>query len=277
MKKILHGLLSATAVLVLVVATPVRAEGSPTPYADYRAWIVAFQEANASSGSAASVDDVLTTLRASLDRTDAEIARLEAITPEDCYADAHAEMVAYRRYVVATMRDTLPLIEKADSVMGMVPMILAADATIRAEHPTAYVEDQGSMTGFTSDPLNILDTMATCDPVTAPASPSPTTSVAPGGPAGSVTPGAVIHTWTGRDIVALPGGPIVVSWTDEGCALTLTWESESGVDVEIVHTADTADGVNSVTTDLPAGPGRLDVSAGCFTDAPPWTVEFSTP
>ena len=85
----------------------------------------------------------------------------------------------------------------------------------------------------------------------------------------------MIHTWTGREIVTLPGGPIRVSWTDEGCALTLTWESESGVNVEIVHTGDVD--TDSTVVDLPVGPGRLDVSSGCFNDAPPWTVEFSTP
>lgn len=269
----------------LVVALPsvgvVAAQSdAPTPYAEYRAGVEAFQTAGESSsdGQMPTVEAVIESFSANIDRTRAEVGRLMAITPEPCYADAHAEMIAFREYVIVTYRDTLPLIEDAESVMGMFPMLLAADATVRAAHPAAYVPDESNMTGFRLEPLNILDTMATCGPG-GPAQPSqpagsPVASPAVG-PAASAPPGSLIHRWVGREIVTLPGGPVRVSWADEGCALTLTWESEAGVDVEIVHTVDVD--ADSTTVELPAGPGRLDVSAGCFTDAPPWSVEFSEP
>jgi hypothetical protein len=274
------------AILVLLPATaPVTAQsGTPMPYADYRAAteaaIQAESDAQEATGSLTTVDDALVRFGASIDRAQLEVNRLKAITPEDCYADAHAEMIAYREYSIATLRDTLPLIKDAKSVMGMLPMLLAADATVRAAHPAAYVEDSSSMTGWTSKPLNILDTLAMCA-FTAPVSSADSDPSAPGAmptaAASPAQPGELIHQWTGNDIVTLPGGPIVVSWADEGCALTLKWESGAGVDVEIVHTGDLEGDTGSVTVDLPSGPGRLDVSAGCFTDAPAWSVEFSTP
>lgn len=143
----------------LVVALPsvgvVAAQSdAPTPYAEYRAGVEAFQTAGESSsdGQMPTVEAVIESFSANIDRTRAEVGRLMAITPEPCYADAHAEMIAFREYVIVTYRDTLPLIEDAESVMGMFPMLLAADATVRAAHPAAYVPDESNMTGFRLEP-----------------------------------------------------------------------------------------------------------------------------
>ena len=263
--------------LALASSATVAQSNDATPFADYRAAVTAFADAEASrqesAGTLTTVEDAIARMDESIARQEAEGERLAAIAPEPCYADAHAEFLAFWRYRIASYKDTLPLVEGAESVIGMIPMFLAADATIRAAHPAAYVEDTTSMTGFTSEPLNILDTLASCE------SPGPTASAIPSASAGasaaSPSSGPIIHTWTGNEMVTLPGGPVLVSWSDEGCALTLKWESESGIDVEIVHTVDTE--ADSVTVDLSEGPGRLQVSTGCFTDAPAWRVQFSEP
>ena len=96
---------------------------------------------------------------------------------------------------------------------------LAAGESVRAAHPLAYVEDSGVVGGYQEEVTNILDAMATCE--LAEPSPSVVPSAAAAPPGTSPSPGRVIHTWMGREVVTLSGGPVVVSWSDEGCALTL--------------------------------------------------------
>lgn len=51
--------------------------------------------------------------------------------------------------------------------MGMLPIVFAMRAEVRANHPTAYVEDDAELDGFRNDRLAILDSLATCTPVAA--------------------------------------------------------------------------------------------------------------
>lgn len=180
-------LISALAWLVVVLASEGVAAAqsdAPTPYAEYRAGVEAAIEAERvaqeSTGTISTVKDTILRFHASLDRAQAEVDRLKAITPEPCYADANAELIAYQEYSIATLRDTLPLIEDAESVMGMLPLLFAAAETIRAAHPAAFVKDASSMSGWIAKPINILDTFATCEVVPSP----PASAVVPSpGPA----------------------------------------------------------------------------------------------
>jgi hypothetical protein len=191
-------------VLALGAISPLStAAQDPMPYPEYRAAIDAFRQAESErqegAGTLTTVADAVARYEESLDRQSAEVERLSAITPEPCYADAHEEYVAYLGYAVATLRDTLPLVAEAESVMGMLPMLLAADATIRAAHPLAYVEDTESLTGFRAEPTHIFDALATCAP--APGSipsPSPAAAVPTADPLASPKPAAVVFAEAGE-------------------------------------------------------------------------------
>ena len=180
-----------TVLVVVGLAVPVAAQ-SPMPYPEYRKELDAAREAermiSESDTTTTTVDDLVTRLTSALARWDAEATRLEGIAPDACYAEAHAEYVSYTRDVVDTYRDTLPLIKDAKSVMGMLPMLLAANATVRAAHPLAYVEDSTASDGYRSEPMNIFEVLATCAPIASEApSPVPSPTARAGSPAPAVT------------------------------------------------------------------------------------------
>ncbi len=195
------------ALFVAVMAStpwPVAAQDAePVQYPEYRAAIAAFTDAEAalsdSAGTVSTVDESIARFEETVQRYDAEVARLAAVTPEPCYADAHEEYMAYWRYRIATFRDTIPLMADAESVMGMgmLPMILIADATIRKAHPLAYVEDQNALGGFQSEPMNIFDSLATCEPLPT-ASPTASDSPVVAVPTGSPKPPATIFADSGQ-------------------------------------------------------------------------------
>ena len=136
------------------------------PYADYRAALEAFARNQRSyeGGTVPTVEETIASIEETIALARADTERLQAVVPEDCYRAAHDEMIAYRTTAIAPFEDTLPILADAEAAMGMVPFILAMDAELRTRHPDAYVEDPDNMTGFRSEPLNILGTLATCEP-----------------------------------------------------------------------------------------------------------------
>ncbi len=118
----------AAAVALVISLLTVAQTDDAMPYPEYRAGIAAFAEAESarqqSAGNLTTVKDIAR-MEETPARQEAEGDRLAAVTPEPCYADAHAEFLAFWRYRIATYRDTLPLVEGAESVIGMIPMFLA--------------------------------------------------------------------------------------------------------------------------------------------------------
>lgn len=139
------------------------------PYADYRAAEQAFidQNAIAAASQAPDFDQFKARIKDALDRWQGENDRLAAVTPEDCYAAAHAELVGYRHDELANYRDAMPMLDNTESVMGLLPIVLMVNGILQKAHPLAFPETSPTpgvvqMGGPALNVMNILDTLSTC-------------------------------------------------------------------------------------------------------------------
>lgn len=117
--------------------------GSVTPPDAYRAALVAFKEAtaaesDAAGGSPTTVVEMRERLPATAERLHGEQARLAAITPDPCYADAHAQNLAYVAFQLDLLDDYTKALETATTVYDIVPLALAANAEMEARFPAFY-------------------------------------------------------------------------------------------------------------------------------------------
>ena len=101
-----------------------------------------------------------------------EQERLAAVVPEDCYAEAHQELLAYWQSSIELTGQVATGLAAAATLEGLVPMVNEMDAELFARHPIAYVEATDGSGGFQGSPFNILDALATCE-VEAPGSMAP--------------------------------------------------------------------------------------------------------
>ena len=104
--------IAATAILLLfVTAGPVLAQDpTPMPAAEYREGLVAFeQQAAAASedldGGVPTLATMVTLIETALHLFEAELARLQPITPEPCYADAHTVYIDYLSSSITVIRE----------------------------------------------------------------------------------------------------------------------------------------------------------------------------
>ena len=99
--------------------------------------------------------------------------RSASVSPEDlacaskntgpCHCDAHAELPAYGDTGQALDGDVLPLAAEAETVMGMLHILLGMSAELQARHPDAFRADSSSMTGYTNEPACIPRALPTCE------------------------------------------------------------------------------------------------------------------
>jgi hypothetical protein len=136
----------------------------PMPYADFRALAQSFDDAE-HSDEPLTIDGLLHRLDAATVRWADEVAQLEAVTPEDCYAAALDEVTGYWRDYAANYVDARPMLAEAKSVMGLIPIALMIESIMVAAHPLAYVDDAASMTGRRLEQMHIIDALQTCEPL----------------------------------------------------------------------------------------------------------------
>ena len=175
-------------VLAWMAAVPASVLGQsvdPMPYAEYRVGILAYEQAVEAQPEASGMPTtayVLAQLNDGQRDAAIELARLQLIVPEVCYAPAHAEYLAFWEMLIARYDALRPQFEAAATIYDMVSLLLAWEAEIRAVHPAAYVAAADALSGYSMRRMNILDTLGASCP-DAPPLPVPAMT-----PAGSAEP-----------------------------------------------------------------------------------------
>lgn len=149
------------------------------PYESYRTELAAGLATPDRSNPPLTIDNLIALAEESAARWEAQLAWLGYVIPEPCYADAHAEVLAYLTDSISTLRDAEPLMRAADSAMGAMGILLAAVESLGATHPSAFVQASNTLGGHKADPLHILDTLATCEALSGGPTASPSPSQAP--------------------------------------------------------------------------------------------------
>jgi hypothetical protein len=149
--------------LVLLLAPAQALAQEVVPYQSYRTELAAGLATPDRSTPPLTIGNLIALAEESAARWEAQLAWLGYVIPEPCYADAHAEVLAYLTDSIATLRDAEPLMRAADSAMGAMGILLAAVESLRATHPSAFVQASSTLGGYTADTLHILDTLATCE------------------------------------------------------------------------------------------------------------------
>jgi hypothetical protein len=151
----------------------------PVPYAAYVAALEAFTTDDPFAGVSdpPTQEQLVAGFEQLVANATVEQDRLVAVVPEDCYAEAHQELLAYWQSSIALTGQVATELAAATSVEGLVPMVNEMDAELYARHPFAYVESADGSGGFQGSPFNILDALATCEVAAtgsmAPESPAP--------------------------------------------------------------------------------------------------------
>ena len=155
----------------------------PLPYVEYLAALEAFtqQDPFAMFSDPPTQEEVVAGFRnLAAMATDVQV-RLQGVVPEDCYAEAHEELLAYWQSSIELTEDAADQLEAATTVEEVGPIASALDEILFERHPVAYVElEDGS--GFQGSVFNILHALATCE-AGMPDDVSAAESVAPGSPA----------------------------------------------------------------------------------------------
>ncbi len=136
----------ALALAVLLTGSAVRAQspaGTITPPDAYRAALVIYRDLLAADDDdeqegIPTVADMQAGLAVSRERLTAERDRLAAITPDPCYADAHAQYLAYADYGFELLADMDAALAKATTMFDILPLLLAAGAELEARFPAFY-------------------------------------------------------------------------------------------------------------------------------------------
>ncbi len=136
----------------------------PLPYAEYVAALEAFTQDDPFVGLSdpPTKKEVLVGLRKLLASSMTEQERLLAVVPEDCYADAHAELLGYWQSSIEGVTEAAVQL-KASSLAELISITDAMDETLQQRHPSAYVEASDGSGGFKGSPFNILAALATCE------------------------------------------------------------------------------------------------------------------
>lgn len=156
----------------------------PVPYAEYVAALEAFTTDDPFAGVSdpPTRDELVAGFEQLVANALVEQGRLAAVVPEDCYAEAHQELLAYWQSSIELTGQVATELAAAATLEGLVPMVNEMDAELYARHPIAYVESTDGSGGFQGSPFNILDALATCEvevtgsmapDSTAPESPAP--------------------------------------------------------------------------------------------------------
>lgn len=201
-------------------SAPVAAQGSPMLWAEYRAAAQAAVDDLArprSSPGPFSIESLREGMDAALARWEVEYARLSAIAPEECYAAAHAEYLAFRHDELANYRDAIPMLMAAESQMGVLAISLMVQGLLAEAHPLAFPEvppEAGVVTlGPKLDAMHIIDALQTCEPQETPGATAPTSSLPAGAPLVTMSYIDGKAVWPERD---LPPGDYRADWTS-GC------------------------------------------------------------
>jgi hypothetical protein len=141
--------------------------GEPLPFADYVAALEAFTETSpfGAMSDPPTKDEVVAGFRNLAAMATAEQERLAAVVPEACYAEAHAELLAYWQSSIELTLQGADQLEAAAAVEEVGPIATALDEILFERHPIAYVELDDGSGGFEGSVFNILDALATCDGV----------------------------------------------------------------------------------------------------------------
>ncbi len=141
------------------------AGASPMPYADYVAALQAFTTDNPFAGVSdpPTKDELVAAFERLAAKATLEQERLVAVVPEDCYAEAHQELLTYWASSTELTGQLATGLAAAASLEELVPMVNDMDAELFARHPVAYVEATDGSGGFQGSPFNILDALSTCD------------------------------------------------------------------------------------------------------------------
>jgi hypothetical protein len=137
----------------------------PIPYAAYVAALEAFTTDDPFAGVSdpPTQEELVAGFEQLVANATVEQDRLVAVVPEDCYAEAHQELLAYWQSSIELTGQLATDLAAAPSVEGLVPMVNEMDAELFARHPFAYVESVDGSGGFQGSPFNILDALATCE------------------------------------------------------------------------------------------------------------------
>lgn len=136
--------LLVTAVLVaLLTSACVRvqsATGAVTPPDVYRAALVGYGGLLGApqTGNWNTVGDMQASLVASREGAIAERDRLAAITPDPCYADAHAQYLAFMDFSLRFAEDLIAELDTATTFLDILPFMIASGAEGEARFPAFY-------------------------------------------------------------------------------------------------------------------------------------------
>lgn len=156
-----------TAPLTDASSAPVASERplvEPLAYAAYVAALEAFTATDpfAGMGDPPTKEQVVTGFRNLADMATGEQVRLEGVVPEECYSEAHEELLRYWRSSIEVTVEAATRLEAAATVEEVVPIAAEMDEVLFARHPVAYVEAEDGSGGFQGSPFNILAALATC-------------------------------------------------------------------------------------------------------------------
>jgi len=179
----------AISLAALTINPALAQDPTPMPAAEYRAGLVAYEQAVAASNEAAdegsdtmlTVSRVTAHLAVSVAMVQSQLARLETIVPEPCYADAHAQYLDYSAYFIATMQESiLPALQDANAILDIIPVADAVGAEMESRFPAFHVFPEatpapdtiqiGSKAEFQY--LRPFDTLNTCEGLMASPAPS---------------------------------------------------------------------------------------------------------
>lgn len=137
----------------------------PLPYAEYVAALEAFTEDDPFAGLSdpPTLEEILAGFEKLVANATVEQERLVAVQPEDCYAEAHQELLAYWQSSIEASGEAAAQLEASGSLDDLPAIADGLDETLQARHPIAYVESSDGSGGFQGSPFNILEALATCE------------------------------------------------------------------------------------------------------------------
>lgn len=146
-------------------SAPAVTVGQALPFAEYVAALEAFTETSpfGEMSDPPTKEEVVAGFRNLAAMATEEEERLAAVVPEACYAEAHAELLAYWQSSIELTLQAADQLEATAAVEEVGPIATALDEILFERHPIAYVEVEDGSGGFEGSVFNILDALATCD------------------------------------------------------------------------------------------------------------------
>ncbi len=122
----------------------------PLPYAEYVAALEAFSEDDPFAGLSdpPTLEEILAGFEKLVANATVEQERLVAVQPEDCYAEAHQELLAYWQSSIEASSEAAAQLEASGSLDDLPAIADGLDETLQARHPIAYVESERSTAAF---------------------------------------------------------------------------------------------------------------------------------